>query len=114
MTSAYDYELFVRTAFGLVAGKLINRIEDPAEFADTDTFSDDNLSTVKAATGYAMGIVSKNIRNKDMETHEAMDVYLDRVMAAVNVNDIAGTIHDFNQNVVEKYFDRVEGVLRPK
>lgn len=114
MTPAYDYELFVRTAFGLVAGKLINRFEDPAEFADTDTFTDDNLSTVKAATGYAIGIIAKHIRNKDMEIHEAMDAYLDCIMAATNVNDIARTINDFNQNVVEKYFDRAEGALQPK
>lgn len=114
MTLAYDYELFVRTAFGTAAGKPIGRFEDPAELADTDTFTAGNLDAVKVAVGYAMGIITKHIRNKDAATHDAMDAYISRVVAAGSVDEIHGIIKDFDKNVTDKYFDRVEGLLQPK
>ncbi len=64
MTMPLNYEYFIRMAFGFVAtGEMLDRWEDPAGLANTDCFTSDNIAGVKAATGYALEIMSNSVIN---------------------------------------------------
>lgn len=114
MDAAMEYEWFIRTAFGLALDKRVERFEDPAGFADTDTFTNGNLPVVKAATGYAVGIYRNHIKTNPETINDTCANYLCRIMSAVHVNEIANIIQEFNAEVVEQCFDRVDGALQPK
>lgn len=111
---AMNYELFIRSAFGLALGTRVGRLEDPAAFADTDTFSNSNLPAVKAATGYAIGIYQNNIKLRDSEVIQVCEVFLTLTMNAVNVTEILKLITTFNADIIGKYYSRNDGVLIPK
>lgn len=115
MEPAYEYERFVCDAFGLVNGGWVDRFGDPAEFADTDTFTAGNLPVVKAGTGYAMGVLVKKISGKGRAASiEAMNGYIERVIAAPDVQTVAEVIAEFRESIVDVHFDRVDMVLQPK
>ena len=114
MDPQMTYEYFVRFAFGLALDKKVGQLEDPAEFADAGVITSGNLAEAKIGTGYAIGIMTKHIRNTDMDKFEVMNGYLERVLAAQSVKEVVAIIEDFEANVTEKYFDRVEGLLQPK
>jgi len=110
---AMNYELFIRSAFGLALGTRVGRLEDPAAFADTDTFSNSNLPAVKAGTGYAIGIYQNNMP-RSSQSIEACEDFLTRTMNAVNITEISNLITTFNAEIIEKYYSRNDGVLIPK
>jgi len=102
---ALKYEMFIRNAFELATGKRVERFEDPAAFADTDTFSAGNLPVVKAATGYAMGIYQNNIKGK-VGISEACDNLIADVVAATDLKAISGLIKKFSDEIIDTCFDR--------
>lgn len=114
MDAAMKYEGFIRAAFELALEKRIGRLEDPAGFADTDTFTNGNLPVVKAATGYAVGIYRNYIKKKPETMNDTCANYLCRIISAAHVAEIAKIIQEFNAEVVEQCFDRVDGALQPK
>lgn len=111
---AMNYELFIRSAFGLALGTRVGRLEDPAAFADTDTFSNSNLPAVKAGTGYAIGIYQNNIKPWSSQSIETCEDFLTRTMNAENITEISNLITTFNAEIIEKYYSRNDGVLIPK
>jgi len=114
MDAAMYYELFIRSAFGLANGVRVGRLEDPAAFADTDTFSNGNLPVVKAATGYAMGVYQNNLKIRSAEVVDSCDAFIAAVVAAGDVAAVSEQINTFSEQIIEQYYDRNDGVLVPK
>lgn len=111
---AMNYEMFIRTAFQLANGQRVGRFEDPAAFADTDTFSAGNLAAVKAGVAYSMGIYQNNIKERNADIIDACDKFIADVVSAADLKTISGLIKGFNNTIVETCFDREDGVLTAK
>jgi hypothetical protein len=115
---ALSYETFIRGAFGLKAGKIIGRWEDPAQMANTDAFMDSNLSSVKCAVGYAMEIFNTEIFNnrqglQEVE-HNRIDVFHDRIIAANDLNEVSKLIDEYKETVQDRYYNVDDGVISLK
>jgi len=108
------YEHFLRDAFGLALDKRVGQLEDPAEFADAGVITSGNVAEAVIGAGYAMGILTKRIRNQHLDKLEVMTGYLQRVIAAKTVQEVVAVIKDFDASVVKANFDRIDGVLQPK
>jgi len=111
------YEDLLRAAFGLSAGKEIGRWGDPARLANTDVFSKGNLSSVKIGTGYAIEIFNDAIINKgglDDPEHDRLEAFPERVLSSADLAGISALIEEYDQTVVDKYFEYKEGVCSPK
>ena len=89
---AMNYELFIRKAFEDANGKIPNRSEDPAGFADTDVYTVRNLAAIKCAVGYAIGIYSQ----KKKIGIDATDRYLEQVLSTASLDEISEIIEHFS------------------
>lgn len=105
-----DYENFIRDAFGQSSGTLVDRWGDPASFANTDSFNNDNLSNVKYAVGYSMGIFRNMIYSQGMgisdQDHDYIDGFADRLMQCQDIDCIHDLIKEFENNVVNTFMPR--------
>jgi len=108
----FEYEQFLRWAFGLEKGEPIHRYSDPAGAANAEVFSADNLEVVKASVAYAMMIYRKTILQKaDIPESEKQRLsnYIIQVINAEILNDISDLITGFNDSIVDRYFHREDG-----
>ncbi len=110
MTMALNYESFVRTAFGFgTTGSMLERWGDPAGLANTDCFNAKDIAAVKAATAYAMEIMSYAvIEGLEGELSDAekdqLKEFTRQVIQAPDLKAIDGLISRFNDAVVERRF----------
>jgi hypothetical protein len=105
-TPKKQYESFLRHAFGLHkgSGKCIERRGDPAELADADYFTPDNLDIVKAATAYAMKAYISNSRGLLSGFRQSLLDYIPKVICSSTIDEISDLINDFNNVFVKKYY----------
>ena len=114
---AMEYESIIRRAFGLKEGKIIERFDDPASLANTDVFTEDNLSSVKAGVSYAFEIFNNEIFdnfNLGEIEHERIEQFTSNVIAAKSIIEVSKLIHDFNETVEGKYFEYSDGIISLK
>jgi hypothetical protein len=107
MSSAHEYERFLRTAFGLKEGHPVGRGEDPAGLADNDVFDEDNLDSIKVGVGYAMEIFANNLPNPTDLSDEEWNRLGDFTTKVVNANSasaIASLIGEYWATVIETYY----------
>ena len=107
MSSAHEYERFLRTAFGLKDGCPVDRGEDPAGLADNDVFDEDNLDSIKAGIGYAMEIFANNLPNPTSLGDEEWDRiggFVTKVLHAESVSAIASLIREYWATVIGTYY----------
>ena len=107
MSSAHEYERFLRTAFGLQEGHPVGRGKDPAGLADNDVFDEDNLDSIKVGVGYAMEVFANNIPSPTSLSDEEWDRigdFVTKVLHAESVSAIAGLIGEYWTTVVETYY----------
>ena len=119
MSKAMNYETFLRSAFGYKEEGFLDRCGDPAGIANTDNFSDENIASVKAGTGYAMQILSNAIINKyskdiDYDELDRLESFTKRVIDVTSLVEIDEAIHEFRDSVVNKYFEINEGKMMLK
>lgn len=103
--SRMEYEHFLRGAFGLQSGILIDRYGDPAGAADTDSFTPNDIEGVKAATAYAMMIYRRDLVNKRAvpeSDHIRLDNFVKAVINSSSLEDISGQITGFNESFVNR------------
>jgi hypothetical protein len=116
MSSAQDYEKLIRAAFGYDPTdhslRMIEKYEDPAGLADEDIFTDENITEIKAATSYAILIVVNDIISysldfdmDDDEEESRLDSYAPRVLAAADSAEVGDVIRDFEENVMDRYYE---------
>ena len=117
MTMPLNYEYFIRMAFGFVAtGEMLDRWEDPAGLANTDCFTSDNIAGVKAATGYALEIMSNSVINHlntklaDAEM-KRLENFTKQVIDAQDLLTIDRLITDYRNTVVDQYFNINQGKI---
>lgn len=106
--AAWDYELFIRRAFGIsMDRKLIDKSEDPASLANADYFKiADEISLVKAGIAYAMSIYvfhARNYKNLSNSEHNKMMEYINSVQNATSHKQILELIQSFDEEVVNAY-----------
>lgn len=94
------YETFIRRAFGLKNGNIIERWGDPASLANTDVFSVGKLSSVKAAVAYSMEIFNYEIKERFHEElseqqYNQLDAYVDSVINAQTKVEIYESITSY-------------------
>lgn len=115
---AMQFETFIRRAFGLKEGQMLERWGDPAALANTDQFSEGNISAVKVGIGYSFEILSTEIFNKvediDDSEYKRIEQFTDRVVAAENLKQISEIIKEYVNTVEEKYFQSNDGVMTLK
>ena len=101
-----QYESFLRHAFGIHkgSGKCIERGGDPAEVADADYFTPDNLNIVKAATAYAMKVYISNSQGLPSDFRESLLEYIPQVIHSSTINEISDLIKNFNNVFVKEYY----------
>ncbi len=107
MSSAHEYERFMRFAFGLQNGCPIGQGEDPAGLADNDVFDDDNLDSIKVGVGYAMEIVANNIPSPaDLSDDEwdRIGDFVTKVLHGNSASVIAELIKEYWSTVIKTYY----------
>ena len=120
MTIQSIYECFLRDAFGFgMKGKMLDRGDDPAGLANTDSFNERSIDAVKAGTGYAMEIMSNAVINYQAiqlsdEEITRLEDFTRKVIRTTNLKEIGDQITEFRNNVINKYFDRDEGRISLK
>ncbi|HOQ72202.1 MAG TPA: hypothetical protein PK933_05665 [Smithellaceae bacterium] len=107
---AFNYETFLRSAFGYKQSCFLDRYGDPAGIATTDGFSDEHIATVKAGTGYAMEILSNSVINDrggeiDDDELDRLESFTKKVIDASSLADISAAITEFKESVIGRYFD---------
>lgn len=101
MTNNLIYENFIRFAFEQAFGHSVERWGDPARLANTDMFSDGNLSKVKAAVSYSMSILNNILENDYhdhaivQENYDRLDSIIDDVIAAPDKNEVLKLINEY-------------------
>ena len=108
MSSAHEYERFLRTALGLKDGRLVGRGEDPAGLADNDVFDEDNIDSIKVGVGYAVEIFANQIPDQaklsDEEWERVAD-FTSRVIHADSLSAIASLIAEYWRTVIDRYYE---------
>jgi len=113
---AVRYEDFIKVAFGIQKGCIIERREDPAGLAEADYFRDlNNLPQVKTGVAYAIEIYNNymlsNFADKiDPDDFEAMRSMTEKVLAASSHDEIIQLIDEFEKYIAKyciKYSDLV-------
>lgn len=108
MDEAWHYETFIRRAFGThnkSIGEMISRWGDPAELADTDTFSVAGrdpacFAQVKAAAVYAMAIVGHRTEKEGFHRYkQAIDQAILAGDASQDTSALITVIKGFVSNV---------------
>lgn len=113
----FKYEMFVRSAFSYALKEDIERCGDPAELANTDSFNDDNIDSVKSAIGYCMSIFNKDILgiiSNDYDEMERVENFVKNIIRANTLLDIYSTLEDYNNTVKDKYYNINDGVIKLK
>jgi hypothetical protein len=111
---AMSYETFIRRAFSLNERELIERWGDPASLANTDSFTENNISSVKAAVAYGIEIFNGKILNHNsasMSEAEMIRVesFTGQIINAANLQDLSLIADDYITTVEDKYYDRKDG-----
>jgi hypothetical protein len=107
MSSAQEYERFLRTAFGLKEGRPVGRGQDPAGLADNDVFDEDNIDSIKVGVGYAMEVFANDLPSPTSLSDEEWDRLGDFTTKVVNANSvaaIASLIREYWATVIETYY----------
>ncbi|MGD1007869.1 MAG: hypothetical protein ABR980_11645 [Ignavibacteriaceae bacterium] len=114
---ALKYETLVRSAFGY-PGKKVERSGDPAQMADTATYSLGDLTRIKIATGYSMEIFTTAIKNNKSEVlqkeKKRLDKFANRILKAKNLEEISNLIEEFNNTVINYYYEFNDGIMTLK
>ena len=118
MTDAYSYETFLRNIWSLHRGREVGRHGDPAQLADTDSFSERNIAAVKAAIAYAMEsvrvkVVNEVVINSDAE-HRRLESFVPRVIGAASLSDLTDLMNEFSETVIDRYCVMQQGIMRLK
>ena len=115
---AYNYETFLRSAFGLNFGTILDQHGDPAGIAFAAHFTTENMASVKVGVGYAMEIFSNHIiansQNLNDDEQLRIEKFTDDVINSSSLAEIADLITDYRDNVIETYFDIDDGKMQIK
>ena len=115
---AMKYETFLRRAFGLGKGNMIDRWGDPASLANTDNFTDSNINSVKAGVAYAIEIFNQeiinNVKIEDDKEFERIESFTGKIISATSIQDVSTLIKNYVDSVELKYFDAKDGVKKLK
>ncbi len=91
------YEMFLRQAFG------VGRWGDPAQLANTDTFSSGTLAEIKVGAGYAMAIFNNRILENaasDERMNDFCTSALNNLLNASTRDDIFHIIEEYNHRTM--------------
>ena len=112
---ALRYEMLLRKAFGYTNdGNILERWGDPAGIANTDNFNDKYVNSVKAGVSYSIEIFSNEvINNVDIPDSEVMRLenFTNQVIEATDLVEINSIIENFDNTVIEKYFEIRDGKI---
>ena len=112
-----NFEDFIRMAFKHGLGKEIGRRGDPASLANTDSFSENNICSVKVALGYSMEIyLDELINSKEITEQEIqrLEDFVCKVINAKNLNEIHNIKINFEKRVLKKYYSLNNGMRKLK
>lgn len=116
----YEYEKFVRVCFGFgTTGTTLEQYGDPGGAANADCFGEELIHKVKAATAYSMLIMIKAIVNdsnqriSDDESRR-FDQFVQDVIDAKNSKTIGELIERFQDTVLQRYFEGINGRFQLK
>lgn len=100
----FEYEDFMLEAFSLDNKRgMIDRYEDPAGLAATDSFADGSIYIVKAAVSYAMAIFNNHILlekvpySKGLTVQDHLEEYIKKVFEAENKVEIYNLIKQYKK-----------------
>lgn len=113
MSEAMEYETFIRRAFSLGQPELIGRWGDPAQLANTDVFSAEEIDRVKVGVAYAMEIFGHHIVNEiggipEKESQEMGD-FTGKVLQSSDIWEIHRLLVDFSEKFEDKYIRQTPG-----
>ncbi len=117
---AFDWEFFVRIAFGFVNhnGRLVHRGGDPAGLATNDILSERRINDVKAITAYAMEILNTDIKNRETQPRDevlvTIDSYILQVIKALTIGEIENITESYKNSIFNEYFKYDSNVLTRK